>query len=122
VIGGGVVLNSFDREMLKLAIKAMIVMLRSYASALNNVADVEERSGRRFDEVIRDMFSPATLSTLYEMLPSDVYGELMGTFFKIASQLTTVQDPTALSVDQKRKVSSEMIKLASLLEKVVEKL
>jgi hypothetical protein len=68
--------------MLKLAIKAMIEMLRSYASALNNVADVEERSGKRFDEVIRDMFSPATLSTLYEMLPSDVYGELMGTFFK----------------------------------------
>jgi hypothetical protein len=109
VIGGGVVLNSFDRETLKLAIKAMIEMLRGYASALNNVADVEE-------------FSPATLSTLYEMLPSDVYGELVGTFFKIASQLTTVQDPTALSVDQKRKVSSEMIKLASLLEKVVEKL
>jgi len=56
------------------------------------IAEVEEKYGKRFDDVLKELLSPARLTELYKRLPPDVYGELIGSllqFYTITSQNTS---------------------------------
>jgi hypothetical protein len=91
-----------------------------FAQLLNMIADVEERYGRRFDDVLKELLSPARLTELYKRLPPDVYGELIGSLLQFYT--VTSQNPLTLPPSEKREAASEIIKLANSLERVIEKL
>jgi len=104
------------------SLRIIIDMLKMYAQLLNVIAEVEENSGKRFDELLKELFSPAKLAGLYDKLPPDVYGEFMAMLLRLASLSSTVQNPMILPVDEKRRVASELAEIASSLEKLIGRL
>jgi len=104
------------------SLRIIIDMLKMYARLLNVIAEVEENSGKRFDELLKELFSPAKLAGLYNKLPPDVYGEFMAVLLRLASLSSTVQNPMILPVDEKRRVASELADIASSLEKLIGRL
>lgn len=102
------------------ALKAMIDVLRMYTQSLNIIADVEERSGKKFDELLRELFNPTRLAELGQRLPRDVYGEFMASLFRLISIFSTAQNPMTLPISEKKRVSSEVSKIVESMEKAAE--
>jgi len=65
-----------------LMLDAVINMLKLYADALNAIASVEEASGRRADELLRELLTPQNLAKLSQRLSPDVFGEFMSALLK----------------------------------------
>jgi len=96
-------------------------MLRMYAQLLDFMAEVEEEHGKRFDEILKEVLSIATLLELHEKLPPDVYSELMASLLRLATLTSSVQNPLLLPVTEKRRIASELRKVIASLERIVEK-
>jgi len=55
-----------------LILDAVINMLKLYADALNAIASVEKVSGRRADELLRELLAPQNLAKLSQRLSPDM--------------------------------------------------
>jgi len=104
----------------EIVLKIVIDECRLFAQLLNMIADVEERYGKKFDDVLKEFLSPARLAELYKRLPLDVYGELMGSLLQFYT--ITSQNPLTLPPSEKKEAASEITRLAASLEKIIEKL
>jgi len=103
-------------------LKVVVDMLKMYAYLLSTIAEIEEVSGKRFDEFLKELLSLEKLLGLYGRLPPEVYAEFMAAMLRLASLSATVQNPLALPTSEKRRVSAEVLEIAGTLERVVEKL
>jgi len=103
-------------------LKAVVDMLRLYSQILNAVAEIEEASGKKVDELLRELLSPGSLVELGKRLPPDIYGELMSSILRLAVIASTIQNPLALPASEKKRVAAEVTEIIKSLEKVVEKL
>jgi hypothetical protein len=103
------------------SINPAIGMLKLYAQLLGYIADVEEKYGKKYDEIIKEFFTPQNLAELQKKLSPEIYSELMASFLKLAA-LSGVQNPLILPVDEKKKFASELMSFAKSLEKVAEEL
>ena len=103
------------------SVKFFTDMLRMYAQLLDFMAEVEEEHGKRFDEILKEVLSIATLLELHEKLPPDVYSELMASLLRLATLTSSVQNPLLLPATEKRRVASELRKVIASLERIVEK-
>ena len=101
-------------------LRIVIDECKLFAQLLNMIAEVEEKYSKKFDDVLKELLSPARLTELYKRLPPDVYGELIGSLLQFYT--ITSQNPLTLSPSEKKEAASEIIKLANSLEKVIEKL
>ncbi|MCC6016456.1 MAG: hypothetical protein LM583_02755 [Desulfurococcaceae archaeon] len=97
-------------------------MLRLYADMLNVIAGIEEASGRKADELLKELLSPQSLAKLSQKLPSDVFGEFMSALLRLATALASVQNPLALPSNEKRRLAFELSEIAKSIENVVERL
>jgi hypothetical protein len=97
-------------------------MLETYARMLMIVAEVEETTGKRFTEFLKELFTPEKLSELYRRVPAEVFGEFMAALMRLVSIASAIQNPLALSVDEKRRVSKEIMEIAEAIRRVAEKL
>ena len=102
-------------------VKSFTDMLKMYAQLLDFMAEVEEEHGKRFDEVLKEVLSTATLLELHEELPLDVYSELMASLLRLTTLTSSVQNPLLLPATEKRRVASELRKVIASLERIVEK-
>jgi hypothetical protein len=102
-------------------LSAVVNILKLYADILNTIASIEEASGKRADELLKELLNPQNLAKLGQKLPSDMFGEFMSALLRLAT-LTSVQNPLALPSNEKRKLASELSEVVKSLEKVVEKL
>lgn len=84
-----------------LILDAVINMLKLYADALNAIASVEEVSGRRADELLRELLASQNLAKLSQKLSPDMFGEFMSALLRLAT-LASVQNPLTLSPSEKR--------------------
>jgi hypothetical protein len=102
-------------------LSAVVNISKLYADILNTIASIEEASGKRADELLKELLNPQNLAKLGQKLPSDMFGEFMSALLRLAT-LTSVQNPLALPSNEKRKLASELSEVVKSLEKVVEKL
>lgn len=102
--------------------KIVVEILKVYAQMLNNIADLEEATGKRFDEYLKELLTPARFVELYEKMPPDIYGELMALLFRLATLSSIVQNPIILPTGEKRRIASEILKISESLEKIILKL
>jgi hypothetical protein len=115
---GGCVMSQHDVLMLS----TVANMLRLYADMLNVIAGIEEASGRKADELLKELLSPQSLAKLSQKLPSDVFGEFMSALLRLATALASVQNPLALPSNEKRRLAFELSEIAKSIENVVERL
>jgi hypothetical protein len=54
-------------------------------------------------------------------MPADVYGEFMAALMRLVSIASTIQNPLALSIDEKKRVSKEIMEIAEAIRKAAEK-
>jgi hypothetical protein len=102
-------------------LEVIVNMLEVYARMLMIIAEVEETTGKRFAEFLKELFVPEKLSELYKKMPADVYGEFMAALMRLVSIASTIQNPLALSIDEKKRVSKEIMEIAEAIRKVAEK-
>jgi hypothetical protein len=103
-------------------LEVVVNMLEAYARMLMIIAEIEEITGKRFEEVLNELFKPEKLSELYKKVPADVYGEFMAALMRLVSISSTIQNPLALSINEKRRVSKEIMEIAEAIRKTTEKL
>jgi hypothetical protein len=103
------------------SINPFIGMLKLFAQLLNNIAEVEEKYGKKYDEIIKEFFTPQNLAELQKKLSPEIYSELMASILKLAA-LSGVQNPFVLPVDDKKKFASELMSFVKSLEKAAEEL
>jgi hypothetical protein len=84
-----------------LMLDAVINMLKLYVDALNAIACVEEVSGRRTGELLRELLASQNFAKLSQKLSLDVFGEFMSALLRLAT-LASVQNPLTLSPSEKR--------------------
>jgi len=101
---------------------AVVDLLEAYARVLLAIAEVEEATGKRFDEFLRGLFTPEKLRDLYNKLPGEVYGEFMASLLKLVSISSTFQNPLTLPASEKKRVSGEVKEVAESIRKVVDRL
>ena len=102
-------------------LEVIVSMLEVYARMLMIIAEVEETTGKRFAEFLKELFAPEKLSELYKKMPADVYGEFMAALMRLVSIASTIQNPLVLSIDEKKRVSKEIMEIAEAIRKVAEK-
>jgi len=104
-----------------LMLSTVVNVLKLYADMLNAIASVEEASGKKADELLRELLSPQSLAKLGQKLPPDMFGEFMSALLRLTT-LASVQNPLALPSNEKRKLASELSEVVKSIEKVAEKL
>jgi hypothetical protein len=80
---------------------AVINMLKLYADALNAIASVEEVSGRRADELLKELLASQNFAKLSQRPSPDVFREFMSVLLRLTT-LASVQNPLTLSPSEKR--------------------
>jgi hypothetical protein len=103
-------------------IDIMIDMLKIYAKILNTMAEVEETTGKKIDELQKEVFSPATFVELSKKVPPEVFGEFMADLLKLSTLISTYQNPFTLPAEEKKKVASELQEIAESLEEIKKKI
>jgi hypothetical protein len=58
-------------------LSAVVNILKLYADILNTIASIDEASGKRADELLKELLNPQNLAKLGQKLPSDMFGEFM---------------------------------------------
>jgi len=84
-------------------LKLIADSMRSYSQILKAVAEIEEASREPFDEVLKKLFSPEKLAEMRNRLPPDLYAEFAAPLFKLASVAPKLQNPLALTTEEKKK-------------------
>jgi hypothetical protein len=72
---------------------AVVDLLEAYARVLLAIAEVEEATGKRFDEFLRGLFTPEKLRDLYNKLPGEVYGGVYGVSAEIDLHILNIPKP-----------------------------
>jgi hypothetical protein len=79
----------------------------------------EVLEGKRIDEILKERLSPAGLLNLSQKLPPELYAKLISAFLRMAT-LSQLQNPWILPPAEKRKLASELEKIAQELKEVLE--
>jgi len=106
-------------EVEETALKLIAEMMRSFSQILKAVTEIEEAGGQPFDEVLKRLFSPEKLAEMRNRAPPDLYAEFAASLFKLASVAPKLQNPLALTTEEKKKLSSEMLEIAETVAKIV---
>jgi len=106
-------------EVEETTLKLIADSMRSYSQILRAVAEIEEASREPFDEVLKRLFSPEKLAEMRNRLPPDLYAEFAASLFRLASVAPKLQNPLALTTEEKKKLSSEMLEIAETVAKIV---
>ena len=101
------------------ALKLIADSMRSYSQILKAVAEIEEASREPFDEVLKRLFSTEKLAEMRNRLPPDLYAEFAASLFKLASVAPKLQNPLALTTEEKKKLSNEILEIAETVAKTV---
>jgi hypothetical protein len=99
--------------------KFVLEIFKLLGKILNEIADIEEKEGKRIDEILKERLSPAELLNLSQKLPPELYAKLISAFLRVAT-LSQLQNPWILPPVEKRKLASELEKIAQELKEVLE--
>jgi hypothetical protein len=99
--------------------KFVLEIFKLLGKILNEIADIEEKEGKRIDEILKERLSPAGLLNLSQKLPPELYAKLISAFLRMAT-LSQLQNPWILPPAEKRKLASELEKIAQELKEVLE--
>jgi hypothetical protein len=92
--------------------------MRSFSQILKAVTEIEEAGGQPFDEVLKKLFSPEKLAEMRNRLPPDLYAEFAASLFKLASVAPKLQNLQALTTEEKKKISNEILEIAEIMAKI----
>jgi hypothetical protein len=99
-------------------LKLIAEIMRSYSQILKAVAEIEEAGGQPFDEVLKKLFSPEKLAEMHNRVPPDLYAEFAASLFKLTAVAPKLQNPLALSTEEKKKLSNEILEIAEIVAKI----
>ena len=105
-------------EVEETALKLIADSMRSYSQILKAVAEIEEASREPFDEVLKRLFSPEKLAEMRNRLPPDLYAEFAASLFKLTAVAPKLQNPLALTTEEKKKLSNEILEIAETVAKI----
>ena len=111
-----------DKEKIARALTPIISMLRMFGNILREIADIEKSEGKKIDEILKELLTPAMLVELSKKMTPDLYGEFIASLLRLASITSTITNPMLLSAEEKRKFASEIEEIVNDLEKVFNKL
>ena len=103
-------------------IEELVSIIRLYAQLLRVIADIEEKTGKSFDDILKTELKPEGLLELSRRLPPEAFANLMTALLRISALAMRVSDPLKLSVKEKREMVAELEDISRGLETVVEKL
>ena len=90
-------------------------------------AEFVRRWGRWLEEAVEDpealwtgdVFSPEKLAEMRDRLPPDLYAEFAASLFKPTEVAPKLQNPLALTTEEKKKLSNEILEIAETVAKTV---
>jgi hypothetical protein len=89
--------------------KFVLEIFKLLGKILNEIADIEEKEGKRIDKILKERFSPAVLLNLSQKLPPELYAKLISAFLRMAT-LSQLQNPWILPPAEKRKLPPNLRK------------
>jgi len=105
-------------EVEETALKLIAEMMRSFSQILKAVTEIEEAGGQPFDEVLKKLFSPEKLAEMRNTLPPDLYAEFAASLFKLTAVAPKLQNLQALTTEEKKKISNEILEIAEIMAKI----
>ncbi|MFZ8809219.1 MAG: hypothetical protein ACO2PN_27900 [Pyrobaculum sp.] len=105
-------------EVEETALKLIAEMMRSYSQILKAVAEIEEAGGQPFDEMLKKLFSPEKLAEMRNRVPPNLYAVFAVSLFKLTAAAPKLQNPLALSTEEKKKLSNEILEIAEIMAKI----
>jgi len=105
-------------EVEETTLKLIAEMMRSFSQILKAMTEIEEAGGQPFDEVLKKLFSPEKLAEMRNRLPPDLYAELAASLFKLTAVVPKLQNLQALTTEEKKKISNEILEIAEIMAKI----
>jgi hypothetical protein len=94
-------------EVEETTLKLIVEMMRSYSQILKAVAEIEEAGRQPFDEILKKLFSPEKLAEMRNRVPPNLYAVFAVALFKLTAAAPKLQNPLALSTEEKKKLSND---------------
>ena len=94
-------------EVEETTLKLIAEMMRSFSQILKAVTEIEEAGGQPFDEVLKKLFSPEKLAEMRNRVPPNLYAVFAVSLFKLTAAASKLQNPLALSTEEKKKLSND---------------
>ena len=79
-----------DKEKIARALTPIISMLRMFGNILREIADIEKSEGKKIDEILKELLTPAMLVELSKKMTPDLYGEFIASLLRLASITSTI--------------------------------
>ena len=105
-------------EVEETTLKLIVEMMRSYSQILKAVAEIEEAGRQPFDEILKKLFSPEKLAEMRNRVPPNLYAVFAVALFKLTAAAPKLQNPLALSTEEKKKLSNEIAEIAEIMAKI----
>jgi len=105
-------------EVEETALKLIVEMTRSYSQILKAVAEIEEAGRQPFDEILKKLFSPEKLAEMRNRVPPNLYAVFAVSLFKLTATAPKLQNPLALSTEEKKKLPNEIAEIAEIMAKI----
>lgn len=99
-------------------LKLIAEIMRSYSQILKAVAEIEEAGRQPFDEILKKLFSPEKLTEMRNKVPPNLYAVFAIALFKLTATAPKLQDPLALTTEEKKKLSNEIAEIAEIMAKI----
>ena len=96
-------------------LKLIAEIMRSYSQILKAVAEIEEAGGQPFDEMLKKLFSPEKLAKMRNRAPPNLYAAFAATLFRLTAAAPKLQNPLALTTEEKKKLSNEIAEIMTKL-------
>ena len=99
-------------------LKLIAEIMRSYSQILKAVAEIEEAGRQPFDEILKKLFSPEKLTEMRNKVPPNLYAVFAIALFKLTATAPKLQNPLALTTEEKKKLSNEIAEIAEIMAKI----
>ena len=97
-------------------------LLKTVGRVAREVADFEEREGKRLDWALDEMLAPERLAELSAKLPPEVFGAFIAATMKFAAVAGRLQGFWQLPTGEKRKLADEAEQIAASWERFIREL
>jgi hypothetical protein len=92
-------------------------MMRSFSQILKAVTEIEKAGGQPFED-LKKLFSPEKLAEMRNRVPPNLYAVFAVALFRLTAAAPKLQNPLALTTEEKKKLSNEILEIAEIMAKI----
>ncbi len=106
-----------SRERYETFIRLFIRWLETYGELVKVIGEMEQSSGKTFEELAREFTKPEVISEIIEKIPASLAGKFFALFLEISRLMS--KDIRRLKPEEKVELGKKLIETSKELEKLV---